>query len=167
MLALLSLIPARDWLYTAIIVFLVMLGIYERNHLINEGKAHELAQIQTASRRVETEAEKNIAALTNAHIDDVTKVKATYEKQLSDLNAQHDSDAQRLREYDAYRRAHQVVDSAPARLAAAQPGASGPSADEQRYESLEDVALKLATAGANVSAALTACVNDRQSLTGK
>jgi len=167
MLALFSLIPFKDWVYSGVIVALIAFGVYERNHLIDEGEQRETAAVQAASEKAEAAAEAKIVNLNVQHAAEVASVKGALNVQLQTVSAQHDADAQRLREYDAYRAAHPAMASAQARSGTANAGAAGGVGDDDRLSSLEQVALGLATAGARVNAALTACMADRDGLDGK
>lgn len=165
--ALLADIGIKDYLYGVALAALLAIGVYERNHLIDEGEHKaELAEVHAAD-KANAAAEKRVAKLDADYKSQLTELKSTHEKELATITAQHDSDAQRLRDYDAYRTAHNGIPSQAGGPGTETAGAGSPVSDEQRYESLELVALQLATAGKTVSSALTACMADRDALTGK
>lgn len=165
--ALLKLVPLKDWVYLSLI--LALLGgfgaytIHER-HL---GAAHEITVLKKSSDELQAKAAAHVIQVAKAYSTASTANEEKLNAQLKAASDQHDSDAQRLREYDAYRRSHPAVASAPNAGGVVAAGGSSASSDEHELESLELVALGLATAGREVSAALTACVADRNSLTGK
>lgn len=166
-LALLKLIPFRDYLWAAALVALITFGLYEHHHLIAEGEAIKTAEVNKASLEAQAEADARVAQLTADHVDEVASIKEVHEKQHQVDSALHDSDAVRLRQYDAYRRAHPPVGSSGAGPGADTVGTDGIGGDDIRFTSLEQVALRLAAAGRNVKSALVACMADRADLTGK
>lgn len=61
--ALLALIPGKDLAYGAIIVALLVFGVYERNHLIAEGQQHELVALKLSSDRLQKKTDQETADL--------------------------------------------------------------------------------------------------------
>ena len=116
--------------------------------------------LQAASDKAEQDAETRIEALNNQHIDELAKAKDIYDKAILAAASQRDADLQRLRDADAYRQAHPVLDSAGS------PGASAPAGTDG-LGPLERVSAELADALRHDDAALTACYADRDALTGK
>ncbi len=167
MTALLKLVPLKDWVYLSLILVLmggfVSYTIHER-HL---GAAHEIAALKKSSDELQAKAAAHVAAVAKSYSTASTSNLETLNAQLKIASAQHDSDAQRLREYDAYRRAHSTVASAQAGSGVGGQGAGSSSEDDGRFSSLEQVALGLATAGREVNSVLSACMSDRNALTGK
>lgn len=157
----------KSYLYIALLLGVIVFGFYERWHLITEGEERQALAAKGASEKAEAAAAAKIINLNMQHAVDLAKVKLTYENQLKADAVQSASDADRLREYDAYRRSHQAVAS-PAGGSGATPAGGGSSrADDDRFSQLEIVALGLATAGAVTNTALSACMTERDSLTGK
>lgn len=165
--ALAALVPFKDYAWGALVILLISGGIYERQHLIDEGKAKEIVSVKVASEKAEAAAEAKIINLNVAHEADIVKVQKTYEDTAKADAVLHDSDAQRLREYDAYRRIHEAVGSAASGLQANSGGSKVDPGLEQRVTELERLALQLATAGREIEAALAACSTERDSLNGK
>jgi len=62
-MGLLALIPSRDWFYGAAILGLLIFGVYERQHLINEGAAHEVAALKASSDKLKAETAVKTADL--------------------------------------------------------------------------------------------------------
>jgi len=167
MLALLKLVPFKDWVYLSLI--LALLGGFAA-YTIHErriGAAHEATALKKSSDELQAKAAAHVAQVAKAYAESSTANEENLNAQLKAASDQHDSDAQRLREYDAYRRSHSAVASAQAGSGAGSQGGSGAGEDVDQLGSLEQVALGLATAGREVNAALTACMADRNSLTGK
>lgn len=163
----LSLIPIKDWIYLgAILALLAGFGVFV-HHERTVGAAHEIAALQQSSQKLQAAADAKVAQLTAQHTADITANKVVYETQLTALSSQRASDAQRLREYDAYRRARpSVPDTANGPGAATViPGSAVGSV--QRDERLEQVALDLANAAGDAAAALKSCMAERDTLAGK
>lgn len=77
MAALLALVPFKDWVYIGIIAALFAAGAYERNHLIDEGKAHEAAALKLSSDKLQ----KQTAAQTADLQAKATMAEQAYEKE--------------------------------------------------------------------------------------
>lgn len=160
-------LPIKDYVYiAAIIALLIGFGVFVK-HERNIGEAKEVAALKVSSDKLQAAADAKVAQLTAQHATEVTTIKVNYENALTADSAQRASDAQRLRNFDAYRSAHSAVHSAIAGLDATGPVQGVTSADDSRTASLEQVALGLAAAGRSVSDSLTACVADRAALAGK
>lgn len=159
-LALLKLVPLKDWLYVAAIVAIIGLFSWYTVHERHIGAAHELAAVTKASDKAKADAEKLVKDLTDQHATDVAKIEDTYEHALATADSQHASDLQRLRNADAARRAGTMLQGASSNSPQTDGGAAGLSP-------LESVSAELADALRRDDSALTACYADRDSLTGK
>lgn len=73
--ALLAMIPGKDLVYGAMIVALIVFGVYERHHLIAEGQQHELVALKLSSDRLQKKTDQETAEL---------KAKATMAEQAYD-----------------------------------------------------------------------------------
>jgi hypothetical protein len=166
-LLLAKLVPFRDWVYLGLFVALVGLGLYERAHLIHEGEAHELASLQRSSAKLQAAADANVTKLTAEHAAEVAAIRSQLDEQQQTNDALAAADAQRLREYDAYRRAHEAVGGAAPGPVPGDSGTESAPGGDDRYGSLGAVAVELAAAARDAQSALSACVADRDSLTGK
>ncbi|MDE2104017.1 MAG: hypothetical protein KGL39_42665 [Patescibacteria group bacterium] len=167
MFAFFKLVPLRDWLFAIAIALIAAFGIYEHYHLIDVGIQRERAAMQAKSAQAVVRAQKTIILDNQQHAAALAATVKDYAIRTADNQRRLDADAQRLREYDAYRRAH------PALASSAHPTLPGsnrtPSSPnyEASFESLESVALGLAGAIGTSDAALTACQQERNSLTGR
>ena len=161
MLALLSLTSLKEWFWAGLVVVMGLLAL----HIYHAGEAHEIAALKVQSAKLVAQAAAQVAATQNVYETQLTKEKSAYENNLQVANAQLASDAQRLRDYDAYRRAHPDVGSAGQPPANA--GAGSPSGSDSILERLEQVAVRLAAATRDTANALSACVAERSTLTGK
>jgi len=161
------LIPGKDQFYGAVIVALLVGFGWYTHHERALGAAHEVAALKISSDKLEKAAAKQVTQTAADYAATLSTVKENLDAQLQTASTQHESDALRLRDYDTYRRQHPALGSAGAGPGAQPAGSTGPGADESRLASLEQMALELADGGRAVSAALTACVKDRDSLTGK
>lgn len=166
-MALLSLIPFKDWVYGGIIAALIAGGIYYTHHERVVGAAHEVAALKASSDKLNAQADAKVAQLTAQHSQEVTSIQETLNAQLKTASTLHASDVQRLREYDSYRHSNPSVGSAAAGSDADQSGTKGAEGSADIFDQLESVALDLATADREGSAALNACIADRNALTGK
>ncbi len=101
---LLALIPTKDWIYAGII--LAMLGgfgwytVHERDI----GKAHEIAALKKSSDELQAKAAAHVVQVAKAYATASTSNMETLNAQLKVASDRHNSDARRLREYEAYRR---------------------------------------------------------------
>jgi hypothetical protein len=159
-LALLKLIPLKDWLYIAAIVAIISLFVGYTMHERHVGAVHELAAVTKAGAKAEAAVEAKIKTLTDQHAATVADIEDKYEGLLKDADNQHGSDLQRLRDADTYRKTHSLLPSAGSSAAQADSGGAG-------LTGLESVSAKLADAVRRDDAALNACYADRDDLTGK
>ena len=154
----------KDYLYGAALLILVAGFGWYTVHERDLGKARELAILQESSQKLQAAADAHVAALVAQHDHEVASLKGTYENQRIIDSAQRISDAQRLHNYDAYRSAGTPVPGASGGPGNPPVSAGSSSADVVRFERLEQVALGLAAAGRAVSASLTECEVERDSL---
>lgn len=164
---LLKLIPLRDWLYLGLFLSLIAGSVVFVHHERQIGASHEAVQVRAASDKAEHDAQVKIDNLNKLHTSDVETIRGAYETQRKVDSDKHDSDAQRLREYDAYRRSHQTVGGPAAGPGAVPSRDGGVPSNDDRFSSLEQVALDLAAGGRSVLNSLNACRMDRDKLTGK
>lgn len=163
-LALLRLIPSKDWLYIAAIVALLSSFTAYTIHERHVGAAHQLAAVARASAKAEAAAKQQIQDLTDQHSRDVTAITGAYNHAIQTASVERDSDLKRLRDFDAYRKAHPALDGAGGSVTS--DGAGGQSADGLGAVPA-GLAAELADALRQDDAALRACYADRDSLTGK
>lgn len=163
MLGLLSLTTVKEWFWGGLVVAMGILAL----HVYHAGERHEVAALAAQSAKLVAQAQAQLEAQ-----------QADYNKQLGTLQerlnatiqadtAQHTLDAQRLRDFDAYRRAHPDVPSPSGGQGAGGNGAGGAQPGGDVFERLGSVALELADAVRAEARALNACVAERNALTGK
>lgn len=163
----LALIPTKDWIYLSLIIaVLIGFGSYTI-HERHVGAAKEVAALTKSSDELNRKADAKIVKLNTEHATQVATIIGVIDNERKANVSAAASDAQRLREYDAYRRAHPPV-GRPASGPQDQNDGSG-SADKNADRSfeLEQDALNLADAGRSVLTALGSCMIERDSLTGK
>lgn len=135
-------------------------------HYEHVGAADELGKLKTSSTALIAKATKDIQAQTAAHAADV---KANQEKTDAALAAntalQSDLD-QRVRDFDAYRRAHPDVPSTTGGPVAASGGECGTQDCGSLASQLAKAGNELATSAGALDATLASCQRDRDSLTG-
>ena len=165
--ALLALIPVKDWIYAGLGVALLAFGGYEIHHLKAEGAAHEVAALQKSSAELTAKAVAHNAEIGKAYVASAAKITGDLNAQIDIANAQHTSDAQRLRDYDTYRRQHPAVASTGSPGGAPVAGTSSAGQGEDFVSELGLAGVSLADSLRDVNAALSACTADRNSLTGK
>jgi hypothetical protein len=167
-----KLVPFRDWLYGGLAVAAVIFWFHHDHVEQLKGAQAVQTAVAAANAKADAAAKANIAALTKQYQDQATQIQVSYEKQLADASAQHDSDVQRLQQLEANSRGapHTDVGSAPA---LSTPTPSGPvsapdvgSVPADLYVRA-DVALGLADALRLDDAQLQACWAERDTLTGK
>lgn len=154
----------------AVIAVLGMLfGAYKvhEHRIVAEAKAAEVEQLKMSSAKLIQKADEQIAANNSTHAAVVAAIKETADAQHQIDTARNASDADRLREYDAYRRLHPAVGSPASGQGDPGAGSSSVVGDGDRLTSLEQVALDLAVAGRSSLSALKSCTVERDSLTGK
>lgn len=164
-MGLLSLIPIKDWFYGAVIVGLILFGWHEVNHLKAEGAAHEVAALKVSSDALVAQEAAHVALVAKTYAASAAATTETLNAQLQTADAQHASDAERLRQFSAYRSTHPDV----ARTAQPSSGAGTNSAGqgEDFVSELGSAGVSLADALRASSDALNACMADRGALTGK
>lgn len=163
----LALIPTKDYIYAAIIVALLAGFGWYTIHERHIGAAKEVAALKVSSDELNRKADAKIVKLNTEHATQVATIIGVIDNERKANVSAAASDADRLREYDAYRRSHPAVGS-PASGPKNQSDGSG-SADRNADRSfeLEQDALNLADAGRSVLTALKSCMIERDSLTGK
>lgn len=137
---------------------------YHERHVGAEAKVE---QLKMSSAKLIQKADEQIAANNSTHAAVVAAIKETADAQHQIDTARNASDADRLREYDAYRRLHSAVGSPASGQGNPSAGGSSVVGDGDRLTSLEQVALDLAVAGRSSLSALKSCTVERDSLTGK
>ena len=157
----------RGYLYAGLAVGLIGTFGWYTYHERSLGAAHEAVAVEKASAKVQAEADAKIAALVAAHTKEVATIQETINAQIKAANDQHDSDSQRLRDYDAYRNSHQPVRSATSTPADSKPGNTVPDVSGDSLGSLEQVALGLTDAVKSLMLSLNACMAERNDLVGK
>ena len=161
MLALLSLTNVKEWFWAGLVVAMGLLAL----HIYHAGENHEIAALKVQSAKLVAQAAAQVAATQNIYETQLVMEKSAYDQSSQAAAAQLAADAQRLRDYDAYRRAHPDVGSAGQPAASA--GTGSPSGSDSILERLEQVAVQLAAATRDTSNALNACIAERSTLTGK
>jgi hypothetical protein len=110
----LALIPAKDWLYGAIITaLLISFGVYTA-HERDIGKAKEAAAVASATKKaLDAAAKQNeIRAAADAKINQ--SIEADFNAKLSASTAANGALAQRLRDYESARSSGRAVPGDPA-----------------------------------------------------
>ena len=166
-MGLLALIPIKDWFYGAVIVGLILFGIHEVNHLKAEGAAHEVAALKVSSDKLISQETAHVALVAKTYAASAAKTTETLDEQTQATAAAQSDAAQRLSDFNAYRRSHPTVASAGGAGGSAGQGTGSGGSDSERLSSLEQVALDLAGAAAAGRNALSACMAERDALTGK
>ncbi len=170
--ALLGWTKLPQWAMEAIAILIavaaVSLGILYWHHtIVVATEARDRAAMQAASQAAQAAAQKQIDRLNAQHATDVAKLKVDDEQRHEADLAQHNSDLERLHQFDAYRRAHEKVGSASSGPANPPNGGSGPTDFISILSRLEPVASGLADSTRQTATALTLCMQERDSLTGK
>ena len=110
------------------------------------GAAHEIAALKASSDKLLASTQKQIAQLTTQHAADTAKILGKLHDEQNRNAMLADSDASRLREFDAYRRAHPALGSTAGKPGTVASGtASAPDVGELSQR-LEQVAGELANA---------------------
>lgn len=167
MLALLKLIPIKDWLYTGIIAALLIGFWYYTVHERELGAAREMAALQASSAKLQVAAQKQVAETAANYATTLNTIQEKQSDEIKMAAAQHDADARSLLYYDTYRRLHPALGSPASGPGTAGAGSSVAPTDDGRFSSLEQVALGLAGAARSDAGSLTACMADRDALTGR
>lgn len=135
-------------------------------HYEHKGATEELGKLTTSSAALVAKANKDIAQETAAHVADV---KANQEKTNAAIAANTALSAQldsRVRDFDAYRRAHPDVPRSSGGPSAAQPGSCGATSCGDLAVQLAERGNDLARSDGELAASLQSCQRDRDSLTG-
>jgi hypothetical protein len=160
-----KLIPLQDYLYIAIILAGGVFWVHHDHVEQKLGAARITAAVNAATQKAEGAARVQIAALNQQYASNLAKVSTSYEDQLSAATAEHTTDLQRLREYDAYRKSHPSA-ALGSSSASAAPAVSGPPSVSDVGVSIENAAVGLAEALRLDDAQLQKCWAERDSLTG-
>jgi hypothetical protein len=163
--ALLALIPIKDWFYGAIIVGLLLFGWHEVEHLKAEGAAHEVAALKVSSDKLVAQEAAHVALVAKNYAAAAAATTETLNAQIQTASTQHAADLKRVQDFADYRRSHPDVASATQPAAGA--GTSGTGQSEDFDSELRLSSVSLADALRDSSSALSACMVDRNSLTGK
>ena len=164
-MALLSFIPARDWCWAILLAALLAFSVHFVHKKEAEAVAHETAALKASSDALVKKEAAHVAEVAKNYAASAAATTETLNEQIQAANAQHTSDADRLREYDAYRRAHPAVASTG--KPADGSGTSGTGQGEDFVGELGQAGVSLADALRGTTEALSACMADRNSLTGK
>lgn len=162
-----KLVPFRDWIYLGAFLLFCAGALYVHHHIVVTTQARDKADMLAQSDKLEKAAEAAIAQLTTQHAADTAKILGDLHVQQQTNRALAATDTERLRQFNAYRRAHPALASAASGPQPASSGAIGPAEIGGLFDSLEQVAVQLADANRDASAALKGCMADRDSLTGK
>lgn len=136
---------------------------YERH----KGATVELAKMKSSSDALLAAANAKIATLTADHAKQVAAIIGVIDNERKANAVSSASDAERLREYDAYRRQHPAVASAGGGPANQGAGANSAGQGEDFVSELGQAGVSLAGALRDSGTALNACTVERDGLTGK
>ena len=167
-IALLKLLPYRDYAYAALAVAAVSWFLVHDHNERVIGAKREAAAVAAASAKTQAAAAAAVKQLNDTYSVQVKEITDGFQIQLAAAAAQHASDVERLRE-----RASADGDGGRSVLRGAAGSQQGKAtgAGGAGAEGLGDVpgalALELADALRHDDAALTACYADRDALTGK
>jgi hypothetical protein len=164
---LLSFIPEKDLFWGGIVVALLIGFGFFVHHERSLGAAHEVAALKISSDKLVAAAAKQVQETASNYAATVAALQEKTDATLKADAVQHDSDAQRLREYNAYRSEHPSLGSAASSPGSQNQGTSGPAESYRLLDTLEPVAVGLADADRDLSVELKACMADRDALTGK
>jgi hypothetical protein len=114
MLALLKLVPFRDWLYCAVIALLLIGGFLEYKHIQHEAANAAIAAIKASDAAAAAAAEKQKAADTADYQANLSHITESYNAQIQQANAAGDDLARRLRVYTASHSCPVLPSAAPA-----------------------------------------------------
>jgi len=157
MLALLNLIPLKDWLYVgAIVALLTAFGCYTV-HERRIGAAHEVAAVQAASEKTKAEAQETIDRLDKEYGIALATIQEKQDEQLKAAATNADDLTRRLRNYQATHGSCPVLPS-PAAPASGEAPAAG---------SVESAIEQLISAAEHDLAVINAERAERDLLTGK
>lgn len=165
-LALLKLIPFRDYAYAALAIAAVIFWFHHDHVEQAKGAARVTAAVATATAKANADAQTKIDKLNTEHGKDVAAIEESYERTIQSNDASHAADLQRLRERAASQ------GNSPGQVLGSTPGGEttldGGTRSTSGVGSVPaEQALNLADALRADDAALTKCYADRDSLTGK
>lgn len=153
--ALLKLIPGRDFFYGALIIGAALFAWHCYDKYTD---AVDFARtVKAESAALDKQAKQDIKDKDAAYIGAMKTIGDAYATALKNASVAHDSDAQRLREYAAYRATHPSMDASGGKEA---PADGRPGSLSQ----LGAAALGLADALRTDDAALVACYADRDEI---
>jgi hypothetical protein len=165
MSALLRLIPGE--IYAGIILAVLAFGWYEVKHIESLGAVHEVAALKKSSDELTAKANARIIEVAKNYADASNKTTETLNAQIQAADAQHTSDLKRVQDYNAYRNSHPAVASTGGTSAVTSAGTGSSGQSEDFDSELRLASVTLADALRDSTAALAACMNDRNDLTGK
>lgn len=168
LLALFKLIPLKDYLYGALVsALLIAFGVYT-HHERTVGAAHTIAAVEAESNRQKQVTAAAVKATATQYTAQISQVKSVYETQITAAASQHDSDAVKLRNYETRHNGSNPVLQGSSN--GPSPASGIPSSAPEGNVSNDPVresTPELADAVRTLDAALSMCVADRNSLTGK
>jgi hypothetical protein len=155
-------IPA--WIIEIVLIAALSLGAVL--YFEHKGATEELGKLKTSSAALIVKASKDIAVETAAHAADVKANQEKTDAALAQVTATNNLLAERVRDFDAYRRSHPDVPRAGGNTVATQPGECGASSCGDLAVRLAERGNELAGSLGAVVASLQSCQRDRDSLTG-
>ena len=167
MAALLSLIPGKDIFYGALIIALLLFGWHEVNHLKAEGATKEVAALKISSDKLVAQEAAHVALVAKTYAAAAANTQGKLDAQIQANTALASNDANRVREYNAYRSQHPAMASAGGTVGSSGQGTGSASQSEDFAGELGQAGVSLADALRDSNAALGACMKDRDDLTGK
>lgn len=157
-------ISVPKWVVEAVLIGLLALSAVL--YLEHRGATHELAKLQRSSAALIAKADAQITAETTKHNADVAANQEKLDAALAANSYLQSRLAQRVRDFDAYRRAHPDLPR-PSPAPAARTGGDAGAVDFGALaEGLAQRGDELADAVGQLRAALQGCERDRDSLTG-
>jgi len=139
MMALLASLGVKDIFYGVLIAALVSFVVYERNHLINEGKADVLTALAASTAKLTAANTAALEAQAKADADKLDALESSYAKALATSTASASALAQRLRDYETASRGKVAVPGDPATSA-------GPDAPAAKSSGIDDAIAAVITA---------------------
>lgn len=158
-------ISVPRWVIELVLAALVLGGAVL--YLEHRGAARELAKLQVSSARVIAQAKDQIKADTASYAAAQSINQGKLNAALSANTALQSNLTQRVRDFDAYRRAHPDVESSGGVTVTAPSRECGARSCGELAQELAARGTELAGAAGAASAALQACQRDRDALTGK
>jgi hypothetical protein len=136
-------------------------------HFEHKGAREELAKLQKSSAALVAKADADIAKETAAHVADVKANQEKTDAALAANTALQSALDQRVRDFDAYRRAHPDVPRSASGPGPASGGECGATSCGDLASQLAKAGDELAGSAGALSATLQSCQRDRDSLTGE